>query len=304
MKDRLAADIQGLFGTVFSDGEERIGGYANWYYEWGRSWDLLWQGVSSTVTRLGEVRVETLREAVQRDITDYFMQHFTAQVLRPEFRDPLLQQGIRRALTSAHERYVAAVRAQHLELQLFLARQTTHLDPAAGTNGLRIAFDWDAQRWKAPIYLMEDRAFDGVQSLLTAGAGGTLAGAALGPVIEEMLAAVFAEMAAETAVGVTTELEAGAAGAAAGSWFPGVGTAIGAAGGLLAAVGLDYAWNKGREWVGREEFETQNRTALAAVRTAWEGKVIGALGGAVDVWFADTGAALTKLSPSIASSGG
>ena len=288
---RLDEDLAAAFGAVFGDGAERVGAFADWYYAWGRPFDLLWRGAGSVASRVGRPGMETLGEAVGRDTSDYLMAQFTAQVLRPELRDPPLREGIRRALVGAHDRYLAAVRQQDLRFQLFLARRTTHLE-APADGGLKVAFDWDAQRWKAPTYLMEDRAFDGVRTLVTLGAGGTLGAAALGPAVDGLLAASLGRVAVRAAAGVATEVEAGTAGGAAGSWLPGAGTALGAAGGAAVALGVDYAWGRLRERSGRGELEARGDEALAAVRDAWQAKADTELRRAVEVWFADARAAL------------
>ena len=256
---------------MFGDGAERVRAFADWYYAWGRPFDLLWRGAGSVASRVGRPGMETLGEAVGRDTSDYLMAQFTAQVLRPELRDPPLREGIRRALVGAHDRYLAAVRQQDFRFQLFLARRTTHLE-APADGGLKVAFDWDAQRWKAPTYLMEDRAFDGVRTLVTLGAGGTLGAAALGPAVDGLLAASLGRVAVRAAAGVATEVEAGTAGGAAGSWLPGAGTALGAAGGAAVALGVDYAWGRLRERSGRGELEARGDEALAAVRDALAGE--------------------------------
>jgi hypothetical protein len=138
---------------------------------------------------------------------------------------------------------------------------------------------------------MEDRAFDGVRRLVTAGAGGTL-GAALAPAVDGLVVASLGRVAVRAAAGVATELEAGAAGGAAGSWVPGLGTVLGAAGGTAAALGVDYAWGRWREWAGRGELEARSREALATVRDSWQAAADAGLRRAVEVWFADARAAL------------
>ena len=287
-----------LFATVFADGDERIDGYADWYFEWGRSWDLLKKGVTATIDRFGDSSVETLREAVERDLSDYFMEHFSKRVLKPEIRDPLLQAGIRRIAREAHERFLMVVAQHDLRLQLFLARHTTHLRQGTGGDAaIDIRFDWDAQRWKAPTHLMEGGPADGIRSLLTIGAGGTLAGSVLAPIVTEL--------ASEVAMGLVADSQAASAGAAVGSGlFPGLGTVVGVATGIAAAAGIDFVWSKTKEALERDEFVARNREALTGIQKEWLGDTATALQGMIGVWFKDAAALYAQLQQAAAPVGG
>ena len=70
-----------------------------------------------------------------------------------------------------------------------------------------VKLDWDAQRWKAPTYLVEDKGAEGLQSLLTVG-GSTWMGSALGPVFSRLIAEAFAP--AATRIATRAVLQAGA----------------------------------------------------------------------------------------------
>ena len=69
-----------------------------------------------------------------------------------------------------------------------------------------VKLDWDAQKWKAPTYLMEDRAFDGVVGVGAAAAGGTVGALALGPAINRVLAQSFAQLSRRVATSLGTRL--------------------------------------------------------------------------------------------------
>ena len=60
----------------FADADARVENYADWFYEWKRSYVLLKEAVLSSAHRTVSSGAETWREAVERDITDYFMRHF------------------------------------------------------------------------------------------------------------------------------------------------------------------------------------------------------------------------------------
>ncbi|MDO9712690.1 hypothetical protein [Paracraurococcus lichenis] len=287
----LRQEVRQRFSEAFSDGDLRIRAFADWYFAWGRSWALLWEAASSAARHAAGTGVETLDEAVRRDMTDYYRRHFTEQVLRPEYRDWLVQEAIRDAITGAHQRFAAAVTREDGELARFLATHTSHLT-AHGTGPVRL--DWDAQRWKAPTFLIEDKGAEGLQSLLTVG-GSTWMGSALGPVISRLVAEAFAPAATRIAARAILQTEAAGSGGTLGSVLPGIGTVGGAVAGFALGTGVDYLLSKGREWAGRDAFEAANRDALQAVRDAWAAKADEEIGRALDVWFDDARAALLTL---------
>ena len=287
----LRADVRHRLSDAFGDGDRRIRAFADWYFAWGRSWALLWEAVSSAARHTASAGVESLDEAVRRDMTDYYRRHFTEQVLRPEVRDRLVQEAIRGAIAGAHQRFAGAVAHQDDALGRFLAVHTSHLaPPAIGPARL----DWDAQRWKAPTYLIEDKSVEGLQSLLTLG-GSTWMGSALGPVFSRLIAEAFAPAATRIAARAILQAEAAGSGGTLGSVLPGVGTVGGAFAGFAVGTGVDYLFNKGREWIERDGFEATNRDALHAVRDAWAAKTEAEIGRALDVWFDDARAALLRL---------
>ena len=113
---------------------------------------------------------------------DYFLRNYKEQVLKPELRDQTITQGVEQAARHAHDSYRRVIANGDMRLQLFLAQHTSHLeDIPASTPMTNVKLDWDAQKWKAPTYLMEDRAFDGIAGIGAAAAGGTVGALALGP---------------------------------------------------------------------------------------------------------------------------
>ena len=235
--------------------------YADWFYEWKRSYVLLKETVLSSAHRTVASGSETWREAVERDISDYFMRHFTDQVLQPERREPLVEDGVRNALEHAHASFLQAVSDYDLRLRLFLQEHTTHFDSASLGNGVEVELDWDAQRWKAPLYAAEDRAFDGalgVGLMVASTAGGRTAGRVLAPAMARIVRQNLGRMAARTSAQLASRAGTTAAGATAGSAVPVVGSAVGAAIGFAAGAALDYMGNRVDKWLHRDEFIDQN----------------------------------------------
>lgn len=298
---RAALDDAALvMRLTFADKNARVDRYADWFYEWKRSYILLKETVLSSAHRTVASGSETWREAVQRDISDYFMRHFTEQVLQPERREPLVSDGVRNALDHAHGRYLQAVSEYDLRLQLFLQQNTTHFDQNSIEEGLEVDLDWDSQKWKAPLYAAEDRSFDGAVGvgLMVSGAvGGRAAGRVLAPAMARIVRQSFGRMAAQTTSQIASRATTTAAGAGAGSAVPVVGSAVGAAVGFAAGAALDYLGNRVDHWLHREEFIKENLEAVDAIETEWRTSLEKELHRTIDVWFDDAEILLKELRP-------
>ena len=135
-----------------------------------------------------------------------------------------------------------------MRLQLFLAKHTSHLEeiPAA-TPMTNVKLDWDAQKWKAPVYLMEDRAFDGIAGIGAAAAAGTVGALALGPALNSVLAQSFGQLSRRFATSLGTRLALAEQGAVAGTVVqPMGGQVVGAAVGVLIGIVADYLEQRGQ----------------------------------------------------------
>ena len=160
-------DLDRAFAQAFQDREQAISSYADWFFEWKRSYVVLKESLTSAVTRFFEAgKYESLTEAIEADVKDYFLRNYKEQVLKPELRDQTITQGVEQAARHAHDSYRRVIANGDMRLQLFLAKHTSYLaDIPAATPMTNVKLDWDAQKWKAPVYLMEDRAFDGIAGI-------------------------------------------------------------------------------------------------------------------------------------------
>lgn len=299
-KSAASDDAALVMRLTFADKEARIDRYADWFYEWKRSYVLLKETVLSSAHRTVASGSETWREAVGRDISDYFMRHFTDQVLQPERREPLVRDGVRNALNHAHGRYLQAVSHYDLRLQLFLQQNTSHFDQSAIEDGVQVDLDWDSQRWKAPLYAAEDRSFDGAigAGLMVGGAiGGKAAGRVLAPAMARIVRQSLSRIAARTTTQIASRATTTAAGASAGSAVPVVGSAVGAAVGFAAGAAFDYLGNRVDKWLHREEFLKENLKAVNAIETEWRTSLEKELHRTVDVWFDEAEILLKELRP-------
>lgn len=290
IKRQAGEDIDVLFEQAFADREQAISGYADWFFEWKRSYIVLKETLSSVASRFVQAgEYENLTEAVERDLKDYFMRHYEVQVLRPELRDQVITAGLERSVRRSHESYRRVIANGDMRLQLFLARHTRHMEELPADQKLtNIRLDWDAQKWKAPVYLMEDRAFDGIAGVGYAAAGGTVGALVLGPVMNRVMARSFGSLSRRFVTAFGARLTLAQQGAAAGTIAsPGAGTAAGAITGILVGTAADYFINEADEHFNRAKFVDANGEALDATIDVWKAKLKGSVNAAIDRWFDD-----------------
>jgi hypothetical protein len=290
IKKSAHEDIDRAFATAFQDRDQAISSYADWFFEWKRSYVVLKESLTSAITRFFEAgKYESLTETIEADVKDYFLRNYKEQVLKPELRDQTISQGVERAVRHAHDSYRRVIANGDMRLQLFLAKHTSHLeDIPAATPMTNVKLDWDAQKWKAPVYLMEDRAFDGIAGIGAAAAGGTVGALALGPALNGVLAQSFGQLSRRFVTSLGTRLAFAQQGAVAGTMVQPVGgQVIGAAIGVAIGVVADYLSNAANEAFNREEFVAANNAALDATIATWKSTLTANVDTAVDKWFDD-----------------
>ncbi|HMK41744.1 MAG TPA: hypothetical protein VK451_09325 [Methyloceanibacter sp.] len=299
IKNAAHEDLDRTFAMAFQDRENAISAYADWFFEWKRSYVVLKETISSAITRAFETgKYQSLNEAVEADVKDYFLRNYKEQVLKPELRDETITKGVEQAVRHAHDSYRRVIANGDMRLQLFLAKHTDHLeDIPASTPMTNVKLDWDAQKWKAPTYLMEDRAFDGVAGLGAAAAGGTVGALALGPAINGVLAQSFTQLSRRVATSLGTRLTLAEGGAVAGTVVqPMGGQVIGAALGVLIGAAVDYLSNEANEVINRDSFVAANEQALDATIDTWKSSLDANIDAAIDKWFDDARASVVLSS--------
>lgn len=291
----LEAGLKDIFETAFDNRQKDIDGYADWFFEWKRPYIILKEAISSTTSRLIKLgEYESLRTAIERDMNDYFMDHYKEQVLKPEQRDEIITAGIEKLVRRAHEKYKATMAAQDEKMRAFIAANTTYLETVPADKPLtKTTLDWDAQRWKNPTYLMEDRAYDGIVGLGRVAAGGTLGALAIGPAVNRGLSSVFLPLARRFAASMGGRIALAEGGAVAGTAVEPVGgTIVGAAIGVVLGFAADYVANKLNEKFSRDKFITANQEALNSTITLWQEKLGANIQSAYDNWYNDAKAGL------------
>ncbi len=299
IKQAAHQDIDRSFALAFQDREQTIAAYADWFFAWKRSYVVLKETISSAVTRFFETgKYESVTEAIEADVKEYFLRNYKEQVLKPEIRDETIGKGVEQAVRHAHDSYRRVIANGDMRLQLFLAQHTSHMQEIPATTSMtNIALDWDAQKWKAPVYLMEDRAFDGVVGVGTAAAGGTVGALALGPAINGVLARSFSGLSQRVATSLGTRIAYAEGGAVAGTFVqPMGGQVVGAAIGVLIGTAVDYLANEANEAINRESFVAANEEALDATIAAWKSGLEDSVDTAIDKWFDDARASVVLAS--------
>ena len=299
IKEAAHQDLDRTFALAFQDRDAAIAAYADWFFAWKRSYVVLKETVSSAIARFLETgKYESVGEAIEADVHDYFLKNYTEQVLKPEIRDTTITKGVEQAARHAHDSYRRVIANGDMRLQLFLAKHTSHMQDIPATSSMsNVKLDWDAQKWKAPVYLMEDRAFDGVVGVGTAAAGGTVGALALGPAINTIIGRSFGQLSARVATSLATRVTPALQGAAVGTAVqPMGGQVIGAAIGVVVGIALDYLVNEANEAVNRESFVAANEEALEATIAAWKSRLEASVDSAIDKWFDDARASVVLAS--------
>ena len=290
IKRAASEDIDRMFEHAFADKQQVLEAYADWFFEWKRSYIVLKETLTSAATRFVQTgEYERLSEAVERDLKDYFMRHYKAQVLKPEVRDEKITQGLETLVRRGHENYRRVIANGDMRLQLFLTKHTQHLSDIPADEKLTdVRLDWDTQKWKAPTYLMEDKAFEGIAGLGVAAGSGTVGALVLGPVMNRVMARSFGMLSRRFVTAFGSRLALAESGAAAGTVVqPAGGQIVGAIAGVLIGVAADYFINEAQEEFNREKFISANREALDATIDAWKSKLTANVDAAVDRWFDD-----------------
>jgi hypothetical protein len=282
LKGKVSRDLAAVFEQAFADRQKAVNKYADWFFAWGRSWQILYQAVAGGINELPKVGISRTKvtEAARIEVEAFMLQHYKEFVLKPEIRDPLIASGVERILRETHQEFLFMLSSLDNRLTEFLKKHTRHAEPLERRDVQRIALDWEAQRWKTPRTAITDqyqRALTGVATI----AGSTMV---LGPILESTVLPLLAEIVGEALLGFELTIT----GAVMGSEVPLLGNLVG--GGIGA--GADYLVGRFREHMDRDDFVKGNRAAIDATMREWREKVGEELHRLVDVWMDDSQAAV------------
>lgn len=282
--DDIAAfksDVKAAFDNAFSDGDERLNEYADWFFEWKRSWILMKEAVVAGGSEITNIfSPSKIWDAVKMRLQTYLMENYTERVLRPQSRDPVIRKTLNHAFRAAHERFINTTNELQSRERQFIASKTRFLE-ALPADAVAIKLDWNSQKWRIPAHLAEDRAEDAYRSVAVM--GGAIA---LGPLLQPVLRRVGQRIMARVAGRVAVANGGKIFGA-----YLGVET-FGAS--LLIGAVTDYALNLIDERLSRENFITEHRAALTETRKGWEHLAVTQLSPVVQRWYGDTQQAFVR----------
>ncbi|MGY8663536.1 hypothetical protein Q3C01_14360 [Bradyrhizobium sp. UFLA05-109] len=285
IKANTAVRIHTLLAQAFADRDACISAYADWYFAWSRSWALLKEASLGGLSGVLPSNVQGVLEASHNALEAHLIQNYQRFVLKPEFRNPILESGIARILAEAHEEYLAVVATLDDRVQDYLNRETTHLEHIDPLVKLDVSLGWDQQKWKAPRDAVDDEPFWTVLRGTGVASVSALVARSAAPAIERAVAPIFAKATTKVVTAMRSQIIGAAAGTAV---EPGVGTAVGWGLGVVGGVALDYLVSKGEDWFDRPEFVRANAQALDATAQEWSRVMQRDLFAAVDAWFEDT----------------
>jgi hypothetical protein len=98
IKVELQRQIASLLETAFSDRQEAINRFADWYFAWGQSWRLLGVAIVRGANGARINDVQGILEGSRNEVEAYLVQNYQSLVLKPELRTPSIDAGISRIL--------------------------------------------------------------------------------------------------------------------------------------------------------------------------------------------------------------
>lgn len=292
IRANTAVRIDALLAEAFGDRDACIAAYADWYFAWSRSWALLKEASVGGLSGALPSNVQGILEGSRNAVEAYLTRNYQRFVLRPEFRNPVLEAGLARILATAQKEYLTVLTALDDRVQDYLNRETKHLERLNPLAKLDVSLAWDQQKWKAPRTAVDDEP---LRTLLR-GAGAVSISAFLArstaPAVQRAVSPIFAKAATKAVRAMRPQI----IGAAAGTMVkPGLGTAAGWALAAAGGVAIDYLISKGEEWLDRPEFVHANGQALDATIQEWSRVMQRDLVVAVDAWFEDTRNVVAEL---------
>ena len=286
---RLDRELTKRLNSIFFDLHGRVGLFADWYFGYFTSYQMLAKALSSTARHAISVEAASLEQMVSQDMGTYIYQHYRDIVLRPEIQDSKLKLAYRESFEALQTVYLEELVALHQEFQLFVAGQTSH---TVTTSAGSLELDW--QHAFARMHLSQKKDSSAALSALFLGGGGAITGGkvAAGIAGKAVAGKVAGSAATKT---LTTKLAAPFVAKAVGMGaMAGGGAATGALAGPLGiaagagiGLGVDVLWNEGVELAYRDQFLADVHDGLTATKAEWRATMRQPLAQAVDAWITD-----------------
>ena len=268
---------------IFQQMQQRIPQFADWYFAYLTTYDLLLKATSSVVQHSLSTEAQNLSDAVSYDLQKYFQQHYEKIILQPEINDPLLQTLYQSQLKVTYLQWLESLAIVQDKFQLFVSQQTTHLQDIPYKTTLEL--DWKSHLNKINFANYQKSGVETWRGLLFA-TGGGITGKAVGGALAKGIAAkaaettLFSKLASPFAAKALTIGGSGAVGA--------LGGPVGAFVGIVGGIGIDYLLNEGISLMQRDAFIVDTNIALQSTKTTWEEILQDSLNKTIDVWFNDS----------------
>jgi hypothetical protein len=271
--------------------QERVEDYANWYFAWGTSYQLMLEAAKSLIQHAPAVEVASLKDMVSHDVGTYIQRHYEEIVLYPEATDPDIRRAFEAAYEAAQENYRAALAELDTRFQAFVLEHAPHARPLVrGEIARKVEIDWQSHSHKLRLARLDKgSALDASRgALVVAGAvvGGGVAGSVAARAAGGRVAASVArQLAVRSAAPFASRAASMTTGAVGGSAMGGpVGFAVGGGVALLA----DYLISKGVEMAQRDAFEAEARETVNVTYREMAQAMTDSLVQHTNVWFDDT----------------
>jgi hypothetical protein len=275
--------------------QARVEDYADWYFAWGTSYQLLVEAAKSLLQHAPAVEVAFLKDMVAHDVGAYIQRHYEEIVLDPEATDPDIRRAFEAAYQAAQKTYRAALAELDTRFQAFVQEHAPHARPVVrGEIARTVEIDWHSHAHKLRLARLDKgSALDASRGGLVI--AGALGGARVGGVVAGSVAATAAggrigasaarQLAVRAAAPFASRAASMTTGAVGGSALGGpVGFAVGGGVALVA----DYLISKGIEFAQREAFEADARETVGVTYREMGQAMTDSLEQHTSVWFDDT----------------
>jgi hypothetical protein len=275
--------------------QARVEDYADWYFAWGTSYQLMVEAAKALIQHAPAVEVAFLKDMVAHDVGAYIQRHYEEIVLYPEATDPDIRRAFEAAYQATQETYRAALAELDTRFQAFVQAHAPHARPMVrGEIARKVEVDWHSHAHKLRLARLDKgSALDASRGGLVI--AGALVGARVGGVVAGSVAAKAAggriavsavrQLAVRSAAPFASRAASMTTGAVGGSALGGpVGFAIGGGVALVA----DYLISKGVEIAQREAFEADARETVGVTYREIGQAMTDSLEQHTSVWFDDT----------------
>src|ERR1700722_10257606 len=98
--------VGALLSSSFSDGQNCIARYADWYFGWAQSYYLLKEASVGALKGFGPNNVQGISEGARNEVAAYLIRNYQDRVLNLELRAPIIEAGVAQIFAKAHQHYL------------------------------------------------------------------------------------------------------------------------------------------------------------------------------------------------------